>query len=157
MADAPTAPETGAPPAAPATPATEPAAPAASTEPARLPDDHPLVKAYEATRGELKSLKDAEKTELQRATDDLQSEKTRADGLETELARLRVAVKHGISDTDIGLLGSDPKEFEANAKRIAELAGSQKKSGNHVPREGQPTSAAPSDERAFVRELFSGG
>lgn len=159
MGDEATAPETSA-----ADTQTEtPAAPETGT-PDRLPDDHPVVVALKkandeaaATRKRLKEIEDAEKTELQRATDDHQAEKTRADGLEAELKRLQVAIKHGISDEDIGLLGTDPKEFEAKAKRVAELAGSQKKQGNRVSREGANSTAAASEEAAFVSDLFSGG
>lgn len=162
MGDEATAPETS----APDTQTDTSAAPeTGTTAPDRLPDDHPVVVALKkandeaaATRKRLKEIEDAEKTELQRATDDHQAEKTRADGLEAELKRLQVAIKHGISDQDIGLLGTDPKEFEANAKRVAELAGSQKKKqGNRVSREGANSTAAASEEAAFVRGLFNPG
>jgi hypothetical protein len=52
------------------------APPAASTAPSTLPDDHPLVKAFNATKAELaatkekiKAAEDKDKTELQKALD----------------------------------------------------------------------------------------
>ena len=164
MPDATAAPEPGAPPAEPATPPATPATPAApepgaSAGPARLPSDHPLVKAYEATRTELKSLKDAEKTDLQRAQDDLAAETTRADGLQTELHQLRAALNHGLDLEDVDLLGTGTaEEIEARAKRLAERGADRKKQGNQAPREGrQPPASGEDEDREAVRAIFGGG
>src|SRR5690554_4394652 len=101
MGDTTDAPETDAPEQAPETGTST-----TDTAPIQLPDDHPLVKALKATRDELKTVRDAEKTDLQRATDDLTSERNRATGLETELHQLRSALKHGIDLEDVDLLGT---------------------------------------------------
>ena len=120
MPDAPAAPEPGAPQAEPATP--EHAAP---TAPIRVPDDHPLLKAYEATRSELKSLKDAANTGRQKAADDLAAETARADGMHAELIQLRAALRHGLDIEDVDLLGTGTEdEIEARAKRLADRLGS---------------------------------
>lgn len=145
--------ETGATPAEPATPAVEPAAPAG---PVQLPSDHPLVKAYEATKAELKAVRDAEKTDLQRAQDDLAAEKGRGDGLATKVAQLEAALKHQLDPEDIDLLGTGtPEEIEARAKRLADRTGPKKR--NAVPKEGSNGTPKPDDERTFVSDLFGHG
>lgn len=101
-------------------------------KPARLPDDHPLVKTAEARKAEIHDLKaklkeheDAQLSETERKDQTLASEKKRGDDAEAELARLRVAMKHGLTeDDDLDLLGTGtPEELEARAKRIASLRG----------------------------------
>ena len=68
-----------------------------------------------------KEIQDAEKTELQRAQEALEAERTRATQLDVELKRAQALAKYGITEDNADLLGSDPEKFEANAKRLGEL------------------------------------
>lgn len=154
MPDAPAAPEPGAPQAEPATP--EHVAP---TAPIRVPDDHPLLKAYEATRSELKSLKDAANTGRQKAADDLAAETARADGMHAELIQLRAALRHGLDIEDVDLLGTGTEdEIEARAKRLADRSATTPyKHGKPTPREGATPPPPKSDPmRELTRQLFNG-
>jgi hypothetical protein len=71
---------------------------------------------------------DAQKTEAQRIAGQLAKVEKERDGtsrerdeLRTQLARLEVALEHGISREDIDLLGSGSREeIDARAKRLAE-------------------------------------
>ncbi|MBF6328740.1 hypothetical protein [Nocardia transvalensis] len=119
------------PTAEPAAPQEDPATPSAT----RAPEDYeaeiaklrreaagwrtkfreaePIVKAHNEAQ-------EAQKTEIQRATDRAtQLAKDLADR-ETELAVLRAAYKHGIGEEDIDLLGSGtPEELDTRAARLA--------------------------------------
>lgn len=96
--------------------------------PERLPDDHPVVKALakankeaEAARLKVKEFEDAQKSDLDRLTDEVAAEKDRADNAEAELARLRAALKHGLEEDDLDLLGNGTaEEIEARAERLAQ-------------------------------------
>lgn len=68
-----------------------------------------------------KEIQDAEKTELQRAQEALEAERTRATQLDVELKRAQALAKYGISEDNADLLGNDPEKFEANAQRIGAL------------------------------------
>jgi len=151
-----TAPETGAPEQTP-----EPGTPDTPTDqstPIQLPDDHPLVKAHQANKDELKRLRDEKKSDIQRVTDDLEAERKRASNLETEVLQLRAALKHHIPLEDLDLLGTGTaEEIESRAQRLANRDANRKKQGNVVPTEGSTTPPKPNDETAFVRQLFGPG
>lgn len=68
-----------------------------------------------------KEIQDAEKTELQRAQEALEAERSRAGQFEVQLKRAQALAKYGISEDNADLLGSDPEKFEANAQRIGAL------------------------------------
>lgn len=68
-----------------------------------------------------KEIQDAEKTELQRAQEALEAERTRATQLDVELKLAQALAKYGITEDNADLLGTDPEKFEANAKRLGEL------------------------------------
>lgn len=161
MPDAPT-PETGtpatpAPAAAPATPEPTP------TEPIRLPDDHPLVKAYADTKSKLKKREDAELSETDRLTGDLATATERGDKAEARVALLEAAMEHGLDMDALALLGNgDPADIATRAKALAErLKGAEatrRKNGNQVPREGTNPPPAGDDSdgmREFARSLFN--
>lgn len=170
MPDAPATPETGT-PATPETPAatTPPAAPGTSTpatpdpteptEPVKLPDDHPLVKAYADTKARLKKREDAELSETERLTNDLGTEKERGDSAEARVALLEAALKHGLSMDDLALLGTGaPDELATRAEALANRLGGVKPGSNRATREGtNPPAGKPGDERTAVRELFGTG
>lgn len=131
--------------------ATPPPAPSTS-DATRLPDDHPLVKAFQATKTELaatrakvKEFEDKDKSELERLTDDRDAHKTRAEQAEVELARHRAALKHGLSADDLDLLGTGtPDEIEQRAERLAKRLAGQATDDTVVPDLGQgPRGKAP--------------
>src|SRR5690606_11645414 len=100
----------------------------------RLPDDHPLVTAFERVKGELAEAKakvqqfeDAGKTDLERVTGERDSERVRADKAELELARLRAALKHKLTVDDLELIGGGtPEEIEERAEKLAQRLGEKK-------------------------------
>lgn len=111
-------------------PATEPVATPDPTEPVRLPDDHPLVKAFTAQKAENTALKQAKtdaenatKTEAEKTAERIAAlEKTNAD---FALEKLRTKVAADKSDTETGLAvpadlltGSTEAELIASADRL---------------------------------------
>lgn len=99
----------------------------APSDPDRLPDDHPLVKAYQATKdklaqanGRVREFEDATKTEHEKLTEALELTRTDSAEAKAEAARLRAAIKHGLTEEDLELLGSGtPEEIEQRAERLA--------------------------------------
>lgn len=159
-------------PAEQATPSTDKAtapSPEPSTpdqgNPARLPDDHPLVTAFEAQKAKnadlatkLKEFEDAQLSDAERLNNDLASATERANAAEAELNRLRIAVKHGIADDDLDLLGTgSADEIEARAKRISALRGQQAEQETRRPvgSLGSQTEP-PADPDSWLRSLANG-
>lgn len=114
-------PETGN-PTPPPTP-TPPQATPAATPPDRLPDDHPLVKAFGATKDELakarakvKEHEDATKSDHERLTEtvgDLQGKLSAADA---NAVRFEIALDHGLTKSQAKrLVGTTREELEADA------------------------------------------
>jgi hypothetical protein len=76
---------------------------------------------------------------------------------ETRALRAEVANAKGLTATQAKrLVGATREELEADADELLKDIGAQKKTGNHVAREGQSTSAPKDDPmRSFVRGVFS--
>lgn len=125
MAEEPTGSETDPTPEPPATP----------KEPAQLPDDHPLVKAYQATKNELaqaksrvKEFEDATKSESERIAEKLADAQKQAAEAATSALRLEVALDkapEGLSPAQVRklakrLTGSTREELEADAAELFE-------------------------------------
>lgn len=107
----------------------------------RLKEAEPLAqKAREAEE----AAKD-EKTKLTEARDEAAQEAAEA---KAETIRLRMAIKHGLNEDDLDLLGTGTEdEIEARAKRVAELAKGQEPATNgRTPRERLRPGAVPSSE-----------
>lgn len=136
--EAPTAPATDAPPTdSPEFPADTPVADMAPNEQAaywraQAQKHEKLWKSSkEANPKELESLREkakrfdefeeSQKTELQKAADAAAQAKAEADATRAELARVQAAVKHGLSEDDLELLGTHgtPEEIEARAEKLA--------------------------------------
>lgn len=147
--------------------ATETAPPAETqttedTQPARLPDDHPLVKTLAAQKEAIRDLK----AQVATASDGSRTAEERIAALEeravkAERAALMKSVQaaHGITDEDAALFltASDEETLKKQAERLAARNEQVKRNGNHVPREGTTPTATPNDERAAVQALFGGG
>jgi hypothetical protein len=114
-------------PTEPTEPTTEPVDP--PTEPegeqqptGRLPDDHPLVTALARIKDEAKQLRsqvrefeDRDKTEDQRLKERIAELETSA----SEAARLRVAIRKGLTETQARrLVGATEEELEADAEQL---------------------------------------
>lgn len=97
----------------------------------------------------LAQLEDANKSELERQAEALTRTQQERDAALTEAARLRAAVKHGLSDDDLDLLGTGtPDEIEARASKLAArlaASGSPRRPG---PDPTQGTAADPNTSTA---------
>ena len=102
----------------------------APSAPARLPDDHPLVKAYQATKaqlaeakGKVKEFEDANLSEIERAQAKAAEAEQLAAAAQTENLRLQVAMELGLTASQARRL--DPQattreELEADANALLE-------------------------------------
>lgn len=78
------------------------------------------VKELEQYEAKAKADEDAKKPEIERLNERAAKAEQRAAEVEAELARERIARRHGISDEDMDLLGSGTEEqIEARAQRLA--------------------------------------
>lgn len=91
-------------------------------------DAEARIKELEPAAARLKEIEDEAKSDLERITEDRDGHKARADQAETELARLKAALKHGLTEDDLDLLGAGtPDEIEARAERLAKRIDEQGK------------------------------
>lgn len=107
----------------------------------------------------LAEIEEANKTEAQKNADRLAAAEKDAADARREALKFKIASKFqiGDEDADLFLTGDDEESLTKQAERLTAREGERKKTGNVVPKEGATPSAASSDERTFVRELFSGG
>lgn len=132
----------------PITPAVEPAAPTAPVtpvapvagEPTKLPDDHPLVKAFNAQKTELVDAKkrltdidDANKTDAQKLADEIAELKKTNATLATDALRNKVAGEKGVPANLIS--GATQAELEAAADALLAFKGTSASAlgGNQRP------------------------
>lgn len=116
-------------------------------------------KANAAAATELQQLKDAQKSEAEKAADKLKNAEAEVAKIPAKVAealREHLVKLHKISDEDaeLFLTASDP---ELLVKQINRLVGASDNKGkkNHVPREGRSSQRPSEDpERAAVRQLF---
>ncbi len=104
----------------------------------------------------LAALEDANKSELEKANEKALAAEKAAEKAQADALRLRVALKHNVSDedADLFLTGTDEETLTKQAQRLTDR-GSERKPKNRVPREGTPPREAPEDEmREFTRNLF---
>lgn len=96
---------------------------------------------YRVERNELRAdaeawrnQQEAEKTELQKATERLASQEEAVKALEVENTRLRLAARYGIAEENHDLLGSgSPEEIEDRAKRLAAMQKEQTRPPSNTP------------------------
>lgn len=96
---------------------------------------------YRTERNELRAdaeswrtQQEAEKTELQKATERLASQEDAVKALEAENTRLRLAARYGIAEENHDLLGSgSPEEIEDRAKRLAAMQKEQTRPPSNTP------------------------
>lgn len=110
------------------------------------------VEELKPKAAKLRELEDAEKTEAQRLKDQLEAEQASNATSKTEVAKLKAAIKHGLSEEDLELLSGTPEEIEQRAERLAaRLAGTsneeeQEGGTGRRPKERLRPGASPSTE-----------
>lgn len=78
------------------------------------------AKANADAARKLQEIEDANKTEQQKLEERAAAAEAKATSTETELARLKAAVKFGLAEGDLDLLGSGtPDEIEERAEKLA--------------------------------------
>jgi len=131
---------------------TNPPAPAAPTAAAtqRLPDDHPLVTAYERQKAENAALRDkakafddleeAKKTDAQKAADRITALESENAGLKADALKSRVAAAKGVP---VELLtGTTEAELNAAADKLLAFKGP----GGQLPGNNRPAGPIPSGQ-----------
>ena len=155
-------------PITPTDPAVEPAEPQVGTEPKTFDEDYVKglraeaakhrteAKANAAAASELAQIKEAQKTDAQKAADRLAEAEAKATKAEAAAVRWKVAAKFGVSDedADLFLTGTDEETLTKQAQRLTGLAEERKKNGNQVPREGTNPKQPADEMREFVRSVF---
>ncbi len=110
----------------------------------------------------LGEIQDAQKSETEKVADRIAKAEAEVASVPARVAvalRSHLIVLHEIDqdDAELFLTATEP---DLLLKQVSRLVGREsdrkKKSTNVVPREGQTSSAADTDERAFARELFAG-
>lgn len=133
------------------------------TDPTQLPDDHPLVTAYERQKDEIKALKaraakldeieEAQKSDAERAADALKAAQSEAAQAKAELLRYKVAADHGITDADdisLFLTGTDEETLTKQAERLAERSSSSSpRAPRPDPNQGRQANGPRSTADAF--------
>lgn len=136
----------------------------------QLPDDHPLVKAYEAVKAENKDLKPKAKrlTELEQSQM-TEGEKTakRISDLESEVASVPSKVAEGLrshlvelhkidkDDAELFLTATEPELLLKQVTRLLDQSGKRRK--NHVPGEGANPRPQPDSTREFLHAITGQG
>lgn len=116
------------------------------------------AKANATAADRLAELEEAQKTEAQKLADAKTAAEKDAADARADALRWRMAAKHGISDEDaeLFLTGTDEETLTKQAERLAGRATERKKNGNVVPKEGNTSKPAATDDlREFTRGLFA--
>lgn len=121
-------------------PAVTPPADSASTEPQRLPDDHPLVTALAA-----------QKTK----TSALQAEVDKIPATVAASLRRHLIEVHQIDEATASTLVTGTTA-ETVLKQVAAITGLSGPAGASAPKLGTTTKTPPSEEAAFVADFFGG-
>ena len=142
---------------------------AAETDPARLPEDHPLVKTLAAQKDEIKALKakaarldeidEAAKSEAEKTADALAAAKAEAAEATAELLRYRTAAAHGITDAEdieLFLTGTDEETLVRQAKALAaRTSSSGPRAPKPDPNQGRSGAAPSSTADQFASAIES--
>jgi predicted phage tail protein len=111
----------------------------------------------------LAELEDAQKSESERAAERISKAEAEVASVPSKVAdalRQHLVELHEIDkdDAELFLTGSEPDLLLKQVKRLLAQSGERRKQGNHVPREGNTSANAGSnDERVAARNLFGGG
>lgn len=120
----------------------------------RLPDDHPAALALKAANKEAETLRlkvkefeDADKSELEKATNAAADAVKRAEEAELKVLRLEVAGDKGLTPTQARrLVGTTKEELEADADQLLEdFAANSKPTPKVPPRPKPPAGSKDTD------------
>lgn len=106
----------------------------------------------------LAEIEEANKTEVQKATERLAAAEKAAADARREALKFKIAARFNIGDedADLFLTGTDEETLTKQAERLAGRESDRKKNGNVVPKEGAATPPAGADPvREFARGLFA--
>lgn len=79
------------------------------------------AKANADAASKLAQLEESQKTEAQKLAEAAEQNRREADQARSELTRIKIALRYGITEDDIDLLGDgDAEQIESRAKRLAE-------------------------------------
>lgn len=153
-----TPPETGTP-----APSSEPTAPTGAV---RLPDDHPLVKAFNATktelaqvRSKLREVEEADLTEVEKLRNQLTEEQKLRQTAQQQAMRLEVAIAKGLNATQAKrLVGDTIEELEADADELLASFKPQDAPVDRKPAENlrggtDPTETPPVDVQSLIDSI----
>ncbi len=106
----------------------------------------------------LAAIEEANKTEAQKAADQLATAQKEAADARRDALKFKIASKFKIDDEDaeLFLTGDDEESLTKQAERLSAREAERKKNGNHVPREGATSPATEGDDRQAVRAIFGG-
>lgn len=154
------------------TPESTPAPPVSETPaPEQLPTDHPLVKTLAEQKKLIKDLKgkasrldeieDAQQTETEKTAERIAKAEAEVATVPNKVAdalREHLVALHEIDkdDAELFLTGTEPELLLKQVTRLLGQADKRKTQGNHVPREGNTSSAADAPALETVRGLFNG-
>ncbi|OBA62193.1 hypothetical protein A5780_19230 [Nocardia sp. 852002-20019_SCH5090214] len=118
------------------------------------------AKENAAAAKELAEIKDAQKSDAEKAADRIAKAEAESASVPTKVAdalRTHLVALHGIDaeDAELFLTATDPDLLLKQVERLVGQSDKRKKQ-NHVPREGQNQAPAENDMHAFARELFGG-
>ncbi|WP_280331499.1 hypothetical protein [Nocardia wallacei] len=114
-----------------------------------------------AAAKELAELKDAQKSDAEKAADRIAKAEAEVSALPAKVSaalRDHLVSIHGIADEDaeLFLTAAEPELLLKQVERLIGRSDSLKKQ-NHVPREGQNQPPAANDMHAFAQQLFGKG
>lgn len=114
-------------------------------------------KDVKAKAAELDQIKQANRTEAEKAAAKVAELEAELNNTRRDSLRLKIASAHGITDADdieLFLTGTDEETLAKQAKRLSDREADRNKNGNHVPREGNQSSAGDDPGLETVRSLF---
>lgn len=133
-----------------------------------FPQDHPLVRALDAQKAEIKALKakakrlddleESQKSDAQKWADRVAKAEAEAATLPakvTEALKGHLVEIHKIDeeDSELFLTATEPELLLKQVARLLDRPG-KRQSKNHVPNEGNNPNATPSEEVTFARNLL---
>lgn len=114
------------------------------------------AKANKDAARRLSELERANESEQQRLQRERDEARTEAESSGVELARMRAAVKYGLDEDDLDLLGNGkPDEIDERAKRLADRLGKKSKPATRRPSESLGGGSDPErePEETDIRKL----
>ena len=128
---------------------------------AKAREQEKRAKDNKAAADELAQIRDAQKSESEKAADRIAKAEAEVATVPNKVAdalREHLVALHEIDqdDAELFLTGTDPELLLKQVTRLLGQSDKRKKQGNFVPREGNTTTSVESDERATARALFGG-